>query len=352
MVSTRFIDELADPDQRRPVKQARGFDTHKIPAGAALGPTVRAGAVPGDGRTTKRRAVTPAKRLLGLIAAGVTASTLVTSFSIIPASASATIGLVAVGAASTNDVTVNLFGGTHQDGSTVADPQSGCVPNSVGVSGEQAGPGGIDNGLPSGCTAGTSAFATTVYNILPGLNDDSVLAADTDCQTPGAASTGTAMVFNGTIPSGSQTPADTWGALLNPNGASSNDAAEWPTAAGTPAVYGGGSGAAPATTTAPNGATDGKRALYSEVGGYTGGAPNGNGTSTPIDTGCFDIGRSSSSPSPSTTHPYDNSNAEYYAFALDAVSVIVGSAATANLPPGEPATLTLQQIWNIYTCQV
>ena len=45
-----------------------------------------------------------------------------------------------------------------------------------------------------------------------------------------------------------------------------------------------------------------------------------------------------------------NAAFQYYAYALDAVSYIVGSAATANLPAGTPAQLTLQQIYNIFYC--
>jgi hypothetical protein len=95
---------------------------------------------------------------------------------------------------------------------------------------------------------------------------------------------------------------------------------------------------------APNGSTEGKYALYwQETQGSLNGTYNG----------CFDMARSSSAPSPATAIAApDTTNMQYYAYALDAVTFLVGSDATtgAGLPPGTPAELTLQQVYNIYDC--
>jgi hypothetical protein len=95
---------------------------------------------------------------------------------------------------------------------------------------------------------------------------------------------------------------------------------------------------------APNGSTQGKDALYDEELGY---AVSG-GTN---DSACYDIARSSSAPTNPVGAP-DTTNMQYFAYALDAVSFLVGSDATANLPPGTPAQLTLQEVYNIYDCSV
>jgi hypothetical protein len=94
---------------------------------------------------------------------------------------------------------------------------------------------------------------------------------------------------------------------------------------------------------APNGASEGKEATYQEE------------TSASLQgtyNGCYDIVRSSSAPSTPLAAP-DTSNSQYYAFALDAVSFVVGSDATtgAGLPAGTPAQLTLQEVYDIYSCQ-
>ena len=108
-----------------------------------------------------------------------------------------------------------------------------------------------------------------------------------------------------------------------------------PTAAG----YMSGSPGGPA----PNGSTEGKDALYDQE----------NFASLSADSSCYDMARSSSAPSPATAIVApDDPNMQYYAYALDAVTFLVGSDATtgAGLPPGTPAELTLQQVYNIYDC--
>ena len=67
------------------------------------------------------------------------------------------------------------------------------------------------------------------------------------------------------------------------------------------------------------------------------------------DDDCYDISRSSSAP---TTSAPNTANMQYYAYALDDVSFLVGSDATtgAGLAPGTPAQLTLQEVYNIYNC--
>ena len=60
---------------------------------------------------------------------------------------------------------------------------------------------------------------------------------------------------------------------------------------------------------------------------------------------CYDIAMTSSPP-PTSGVP----GLAYYAYALDATSVLVGSAATAFLPPGTAPQLTLQQLVGIYSC--
>jgi hypothetical protein len=96
---------------------------------------------------------------------------------------------------------------------------------------------------------------------------------------------------------------------------------------------------------APNGSTEGKDALYTE--------DQGTASSPSNDSDCYDIARSSSAPTSPVGAP-DDTNSQYYAYALDAVSFIVGSDATtgAGLPPGTPAQLTVQEAYDIYSCQV
>jgi hypothetical protein len=94
---------------------------------------------------------------------------------------------------------------------------------------------------------------------------------------------------------------------------------------------------------APNGSSQGKDALYDEEEGYAN-SPNN-------DEDCYNMARSSSAPSSPLAAP-DTANFQYYAYALDAVTFIVGSDATAGagLPAGTPAELSLQEVYNIYNC--
>ncbi|MFC5751767.1 substrate-binding domain-containing protein [Actinomadura rugatobispora] len=87
--------------------------------------------------------------------------------------------------------------------------------------------------------------------------------------------------------------------------------------------------ATPPPYPAPNGSSDGKRALQG-VAPF----PTDNAT-----TGCFDGARSSSGPSSS-----DPAAFEYYAFGLDAVGVVKFPGSVA------PASLSIQEIRDIYSC--
>jgi hypothetical protein len=93
---------------------------------------------------------------------------------------------------------------------------------------------------------------------------------------------------------------------------------------------------------APSGASEGKDAMYQEE---TKAALQGT------YNGCYDIVRSSSAPTNPIAAP-DTANFQYYAYALDAVTFLVGSDATAGagLPAGTPAQLSLQEVYNIYNC--
>lgn len=312
-------------------------------------------------KSNKRWVTVATKRALTLMVATLTAGSIMTSLSIVPAYADSG-ALVDVGSATTIDMMVSLFGGTHIDGSTVVDPQTGCLegydPTAVTYFPPAGDVGNLDQGgtypdgqdyylneLGLGSNASNATCAPlqagdgpggatnpTLFSILPGLNDGSGLVSENDCTAPaGAAAGAPSLEWNGGTP-----VVDKW--------ATSN---LWPTAntgdwpASPNGSYGG--------TSSPNGSSDGKRALFDEE----------NATSSTVatapanDLGCFNIGRSSSSPSgPSgSASAYDTAALQYFAYALDAVSVLVGSAATANLPAGTAPTLSLQQIWDIYTCQ-
>jgi hypothetical protein len=93
---------------------------------------------------------------------------------------------------------------------------------------------------------------------------------------------------------------------------------------------------------APNGSSEGKDALYDQ---------DQFATSLTGFSACYDIARSSSAPSNPVAAP-DDANFQYYAYALDAVTFLVGSDATtgAGLAPGTPAELTLQEVYYIYDC--
>ena len=84
---------------------------------------------------------------------------------------------------------------------------------------------------------------------------------------------------------------------------------------------------------APNGSAQAVAALTAQETAATG------------EQGCYSVAMSSVVPQASSSP-----NLQYYAYALDATSVVVGTAATAYLAPGTPAQLTLQEIRGIYTC--
>jgi hypothetical protein len=103
--------------------------------------------------------------------------------------------------------------------------------------------------------------------------------------------------------------------------------------------------------TAPDGSAQGKEALYGD-------APWGNGVTFP-GPGCFELARSSQpGGTDGATHVPFAAEApqwQYVAYGLDAVSVLVGSDATAGaggggLVPGTPAQLTLREVAGIYDC--
>ena len=81
------------------------------------------------------------KTALTLMVATLTAGSLITSLSIAPAYADST-SLVDAGSATTIDVMVSLFGGTHLDGTTVIDPQSGCLQEYNPITGTSGPPAG------------------------------------------------------------------------------------------------------------------------------------------------------------------------------------------------------------------
>ena len=87
----------------------------------------------------------------------------------------------------------------------------------------------------------------------------------------------------------------------------------------------------------PFGSGEGKRALRDSVAGTY---PNATATNSGALKGCIDIARSSSRPSSSDD---GGSTAQYYGFALDAVT---WASPSLNAPP----SMTIQQLRDIYAC--
>ena len=91
-------------------------------------------------------------------------------------------------------------------------------------------------------------------------------------------------------------------------------------------------------TLAPNGSSNGRRALRDSIAGTFA----VGGSTSPSVTGCVDIARSSADPSnPGTT---DRPGSQYFAFALDNVS-------WASPSLNAPAAITFQQLQDIYNCK-
>ena len=187
--------------------------------------------------------------------------------------------------------------------------------------------------------AGPDGFSLpSLYSIIPGLDDSSGLVSEADCTSSLGTSTpaGTpALEWNGGSNVSPATAADAW----TPSG---NDPAQpWPAVAGdwSGSVSGGtlvnGSSSAYGGTVSPNGSTDGKDANWAEVNLIDPAGPTAPHTGTVNDTGCFNVGRSSSSPS-LAQKDFDTAGAQYFAYALDALSVIVGEGRHRE-PPGRDA---------------
>ncbi|HVX21133.1 MAG TPA: IPT/TIG domain-containing protein [Acidimicrobiales bacterium] len=118
---------------------------------------------------------------------------------------------------------------------------------------------------------------------------------------------------------------------------------------------------------APNGSTQGKTALHAEETARTTTATPTHPTDPTkaivhTDKGCIDFSRSSSPPKFSAgTVPFTTSHTsttfDYYAYALDGVVPMVGSASGAKLTQATPtttgnATLTVADLRNIYHCAI
>lgn len=184
---------------------------------------------------------------------------------------------------------------------------------------------GVLTALPASATSTSlyDAGSATTYDLMVSLFGGTTLAGNT-VGSPGntpSVTTITPGATNGGIPTGTGcTTGMTWS-----TGSDGWSLGAFPTS-GSPA---------------PNGSTEGKRALYAEQ--------TVAGVASEGDQSCIDFARSSSALNSSAPN---TNEMQYFAYALDAVSVLVGKDATAKLPAGTPAQLDLQQIYGIYTCQL